>query len=408
MANDIAANFEEFWSRRLQRVSEKIATFRKITSLEEASTLKKGDTVHRPYMGALVANTLGATGAYTRQDISTTDESMTVGDPVEATYYVQDPDVIQSKYSVFKNFNDRAAYALSNKLDGDVLGEYDQADSVVANYELGGGGTASDGIGFTLTISNLLKVFTRANKKLDLQNLGLGERKAVISPAFKQVLIEYLAGKESSLGDSTGRNGHIGKFGGFELYLSNALGWSGRLEYGTLPTDGDTVVINGVTLTFKDSIGSTAGNVHIGASSAAVSLDILVAAINAPGTTVSEGAAAGFVAVSAANQALLKTIVATDGGTYLALKAEGRGYITVSETMTADADIWTTTKQIEHNLFLQGTPIDLAIQKMPSVSIWHRDGYVGSDVTTWQMYALKTFAEGARQMVDVAVRSDSF
>ena len=407
MANDISANFEEFWSRRLQRVSEKIATFRKITSLEEASTLKKGDTVHRPYMGALVANTLGSTGAYTRQDISTTDESMTVGDPVEATYYVQDPDVIQSKYSVFKNFNDRAAYALSNKLDGDVLGEYDQADSVVANYELGGGGTASDGVGFTLTVSNLLKVFTRANKKLDLQNLGLGERKAVISPSFKQVLIEYLAGKESSLGDSTGRNGHIGKFGGFELYLSNALGWSGRLENGTIFANGDTITINGVELNFKDTLGAVAGTIHI-CDDQEKTLNSLVAAINTPGTSVDSADDAGFVALSAANQALLATITATDGGTYMTLKAEGRGYIAVSESVTAVADIWTTTKQIEHNLFLQGTPIDLAIQKMPSVSIWHRDGYVGSDVTTWQMYALKTFAEGARQMVDVQVVSSAF
>ena len=407
MANDISANFEEFWSRRLQRVSEKIATFRKITSLEEASTLKKGDTVHRPYMGALVANTLGSTGAYTRQDISTTDESMTVGDPVEATYYVQDPDVIQSKYSVFKNFNDRAAYALSNKLDGDVLGEYDQADSVVANYELGGGGTASDGVGFTLTVSNLLKVFTRANKKLDLQNLGLGERKAVISPSFKQVLIEYLAGKESSLGDSTGRNGHIGKFGGFELYLSNALGWSGRLENGTIFADGDTITINGVEFNFKDTLGAVAGTIHI-CTDQEKTLNSLVAAINTPGTSVDSADDAGFVALSAANQALLATITATDGGTYMTLKAEGRGYIAVSESVTAAADIWTTTKQIEHNLFLQGTPIDLAIQKMPSVSIWHRDGYVGSDVTTWQMYALKTFAEGARQMVDVQVVSSAF
>ena len=407
MANSLSANFEEFWGRRLQRVSEKIATFRKITSLEEASTLKKGDTVHRPYMSTLVANTLSATGAYTRQDISTTDESMTVGDPVDASYYVQDPDVIQSKYSIFKNFNDRAAYALSNKLDGDVLGEYDQADSVVANYELGGGGTASDGIGFTLTISNILKVFTRANKKLDLQNLGLGERKAIISPTFKQVLIEYLAGKESALGDSTGKNGHIGRFGGFELYLSNALGWSGRLEFGTNPTNTDTVTINGVAFTFLSTLGTTAGNVHI-CSDAENTLNSLVAFINTPGTSVTSDTDAGYVALSAADQAKMKTIVATDGTTYMTLKAEGRGYIAVSETLTAAGDIWTLTKQLEHNLFLQGTPIDLVIQKMPSVSIWHRDGYVGSDVVTWQMYALKTFAEGARQIVDVQVVSSAY
>ncbi|MEI6316289.1 MAG: hypothetical protein WCO65_01005 [bacterium] len=38
--------------------------------MEEQDTLKKGDTVHRPYRSSLTVNDMGAQGQYTRQDIT--------------------------------------------------------------------------------------------------------------------------------------------------------------------------------------------------------------------------------------------------------------------------------------------------------------------------------------------------
>lgn len=423
MANSLSASFPKFWSRRMQRKHHKTDVYRAIANYEEEGTLKIGNIVDRPYRSALTVNTLGAEGSYTRQDIDDTSETLTVSTKKEVSFYVQEPDRIQSKYSTASEYADDAAVKLSNWIDGDVLGEYDQATSVIGNYQMAGTGSSGDGIGFTASISNILKVFVKADKALGLLNVKhkavyknkRGTEKtesnnmfAVISPNFKSVLLEYLGGKESNLGDKSGVNGHIGKYMGFDLYESNNLGWSGRLEFGTLPTDGDTIVINGVTLTFKDAIGTTAGNVHIGASSAGVALDILVASINAPGTTVAEGAAAGFVAVSAANQALLKGITATDVATYMTLKSEGRGAVIVSETLTAAADIWTTTKQIEHQLFGIKGATDIVIQKYPNFVTKDRSGYLGQDFVTWTMYGLKTFDEGDDMLVDVQSRSDSY
>ena len=50
--------------------------------------LTKGQQAHRPYMSDIVVNTLSSEGAFTRQDISSTDEYLTVDQEKEASFYV--------------------------------------------------------------------------------------------------------------------------------------------------------------------------------------------------------------------------------------------------------------------------------------------------------------------------------
>ena len=61
------------------------------------------------------------------------------------------------------------------------------------------------------------------------------------------------------------------------------------LPFTVQPTDGDTVTINGVTFTFKTTLGATAGNVLIGGSATNARAN-LAALIAAPGTTTASGA----------------------------------------------------------------------------------------------------------------------
>lgn len=408
MANNVSPSFAERWSKRIQVIREPTAVYAAIANYEERSNLEDGDVVHRPYATALHAKTLPSTGAFSRQDLTLTDESLTVDQKKEISFFRQDYEKIQASIPFTDKFAKHAGQVLINAVDGDVLGEYDQADSVVANYEISGSGSSGDGIGFTLTTSNILKVFALANRKLDRLNIPMNDRWAVISGEFRDILFQYLAGKESALGDSTGKNGHIGKYAGFKLYLSNACGWSGRLEWGTNPTNADTVTINGVAVTFLATLAANEGEVHI-CSTAAKTLDEFVEFINAPETSVTEATDAGITALSTA--AYLKAwsgIAATDGATYLTIKAEGKGWIAVSETLTAAADIWTTTKQLQHCLFGQGKPTDLVIQKFPKIETQVRSGYIGRDFVTWELYGLKTFDEGDAQLVDVQIRSDAY
>jgi hypothetical protein len=400
--NTLTDDFPKYWSKRMQVTRFKVNQYHVVANYEEKATLKKGNTVTRPYRSTLVVNTMGADGSYTRQALTDTEETLVINYEKEVSFYVKELDEIQNNFSIRNEYADDCSKLLTNYIDGVVFGEYDQAASKIGNYELGGGGSAGDGIGFALTTSNVLQVFGKANKKLDNQNIARTDRWAIISPEFYDILWQFIAGKESILGDKTGEMGNIGEYGGFRLYISNNLGWSGSLAVGTLATNADTVTINGVVFTFVTGSPTNPGDVKA-ETSGAVCIDNLVAAINAPGTTT-----ANFIALSAANQKLLSGIVATDGTSVMTLKATGKSYVVVSETLTAAADIWTTTKQIQHQLFGQGKPIDLVIQKDVNMITKSRDGFVGNDIVTWGVFGKKTFVEGTKQLVDVQTRSDAY
>src|SRR6185436_15687355 len=96
-------------------------------------------------------------------------------------------------------------------------------------------------------------------------------------------------------------------------------------------TDTQTIGIAGVTFTTVTSIGSTPGNVLIGAS-AAETLTNLTAAINNPTVTSSTQ-----VALSAANANLItniKGLSATTTATVMTLVSSNHASVTVSETQT--------------------------------------------------------------------------
>jgi hypothetical protein len=88
MANSIIASLKEVWSRDYQDMAEKVRVYSNIANFRLESDLKKGDTAHRPYMADVTVNTLGSEGSYTRQDITSTDESLSVDQEKEATFYI--------------------------------------------------------------------------------------------------------------------------------------------------------------------------------------------------------------------------------------------------------------------------------------------------------------------------------
>lgn len=370
--------------------------FSNIANYRLEPILMKGQQAHRPYMSDIVVNTLSSEGAFTRQDITSTDEYLTVDQEKEASFYLRDIDHWQSHYPTREEQAKKAARRLMNHVDGDVLGEYDQATYNLSDGDFGG----TTGNGINVTTSNVGQIFSKSRQKLDVADNDQDEQKwAVISEEFYTVLQDKLSDRESGMGDEVSRNGYVGNYMGFKLYKSNALGSSYSLAYdATTPTATDTVTINGVVFTFQTTIGSTAGNV-LAATDGVTSLTNLKNFINDPGTT-----SATQIALSTANQNRLKGITASiSGGATgtLTLKVEGKGSIAVSETLTPAADVWTTGLKIQHILIGQGKPIDLVVQKYPKMMMFDRTGYVGADVVNYLVYGKKTFADGARRLVDV-------
>lgn len=391
----------------MQVTNYRKAVYRAIVSMEEQETLTKGNTVHRPYRSTLYPRTYTRGTAVTIRDLTDTDETLTVDISQVVPFYIDDLDAIQHNYKVLNEYADDASEVLTNFIDGDILGEYASATSKVDDVEINGG---TAGLGFTLTTANILSVFTQAKKKLQKQNIrgGLTELFSVISPEFESVLMTFLANRETALGDSTGTNGHIGTYMGFDLYVSNGLAFSARLVTTTIFVAGDTITINGVVWTARaDGSAVSSGDFSIQATAALCTAQLVAALNNSSGYAATVGAVDDYFEVTAANRDLLIGLTATNGTTYIDIVFEGVGLVTVSETLTPADDVWTGNRQIQHQLFGKKGAIDLVIQKRPSIEIKDVPDKLGKNVIPYMLYGKKTFVEGAKKLVDIRVRADA-
>ena len=384
--------------------------------------LEKGNTVARSYASDFDTNDMGADGSYSTQAVTDVQETIVINYEKETSFYLKELDLLQAHLPVKMKYATKAMNKLFLQIDGDVLlvGYQGAANSVDDSDVLGG----TSGNGIAATVANVQYIFAAAQTKLQLASViydpsaeftgevKLDMEKAIpvcaISAQLLQVLVLYLGGKNSDLGDKVSLNGHQGRFMNFNIFLSNNLAWTGILAIPTLPTDGDTVTVNGVTFTAKDTLGVTAGNVLLGTSdgagqSAANFMTNLIALINAPSTTTTKG-----VALSAANAKLMKRIVATQTTGSVTLTASGWGNVIVSKSMTAAGNVWTTGKQIQHNLFGVSKAITLVIQKRPELVINPVSGKVGKDYVTWTVYGIKVFKDQTFMLVDVKIDSSAF
>lgn len=393
MANDLTAFNPEYWSKRMQIIRFKEPVYRAITSMEERSTLNDGDVVHRPFRSKLrnVAYSKGT--AITINDVTTTDESLTVNVARVAPFYVDDLDKVQNKWDAANKFADDAGRILELFIDGDVLGEYANADLSIDDGDIGG----TSGNAAVISTSNITKLFAAASKKLTRNNVSTAKRFAVITPSVHQILVERLEGKDTALGDSTGMNGNVGKYMGFDLFVSNQVAYTSTWTPADNPSDGDTVTIEGVVFEFKTT-PATAGQVDIGGSTA-VSIDNLVAAINDAGT-----AGSTYIQLSDADRATLTGLVATDGTTNMTVVFEGGGEVAASASEAADP--WSA--EVVHCLFGEKGATDVVIQKEATVVFKDVPDKLGRNVLPWVLYGIKTFDEGDAALVDVQVDASSF
>lgn len=419
-ANPNTLEMSEVWNKNYQMVHDKVPVYPAISNYRLASGLQTGDTVHRQYPSSFVAKTMGDNGSYATQAITDTKESLTIDKVYETSFYVKDLDLLQADLPLMNKYAERSMIAIYNQIDGDILGLYDQFTQTLDDGDLGG----TAGLGLTVTTANVKKMFFTAKRLLQKSNVLLdnsstfqqpggdsqisgGMPVAVISPEVYQNLLEAVDGKDTVFGDKVASSGHMGSFGGFQLFVTNALGWSATLVLSTIPTANDTIIINGVTLTaVANGTATNAGEFSISTTNDLAGAN-LVLLINGTGTAGSST----YVDVSASNRLLLKNITATytASADTLTLKATGWGSIAVSETLTPALDVWTTTKQVQHCLFGLSNSIDVVLQKEPSKKVRPApSAVVGDDVITWSAGGYKVFNEGKLQMIDAWVRTDAY
>ena len=393
MANSLTALNPEYWAANMQQIffKENVAIALANTSLK--ALLSDGDTINKPYRSKLYAQDYTKGTDITVQDISATNEQLTVSTAKIVPIYYDDIDKIQNKWDVVAKDAQDSQRILNNLLDQAVLAEYANAGSTLYNAGVGGSGATTT---IPLTTANIFNVFTAAGRKLDYLNMPLASRFAVVSPRAMETLRLSVAGRETGLGDTVGANGKVGSRFGFELYQSNNCPFSAKWTPADNPSADDTVTIAGVTFTFK-AAPANAGEVDIGTNTAG-SIDNLVSAIN-NGTAGSD-----YIQLSNTDRFKLTNagIVATDGSTYLGISGYGDIVVAASES----ADPW--SEQAQHLLLGVKGATDLVIQKTPSVEIRKAEKRLGQYVYAWMLYGKKTFTDMTDALVDVNIDASSW
>lgn len=401
MANSFTADFPEIWSRVQQEQLFKKTVAAAVADVSMKSQMSVGDTFNKPYRSVTSVQSYTRGTSITIDDKTDTQDQLVINSQYATGFYIDDFDKIQSRYDLIANYASDDADRLNIQIDQDILAEYANAASTVDDGDIGG----TDGNAIALTSSNVLQVFAVAREKLAKQNVVMDKLFAAISPEVESVLVQYGAGRDTQQGDRVNNNGFIGRFYGFDLYGTNNLSGSAVLSLATNPTDTDTVTIGGITFTFVDTIGTTAGNIHIEGTVDATRAN-LAELINAPGTTD-----AGQVALSAANQRIVSkgwSATNDDDADTLTVVAKGVGRLVVSSDLTDGTDTWTATKQVQHNVFGRKGAISMVIQRNAMPKIKEVETKLGVNVLNGVLYGIKTFNKGTKELVDVQIKSSAF
>lgn len=220
VSNVVSAITPTAWSQALQ-----VPLYKSLVSLEIADTslrenLAYGDTVRLQYFDSLTAAT------YTPGSTMSIDELRFVGDSVKIDQYkyvgiyVDDVEEMLANIDIRTSFTAEMAYQLKDVIDTTVFYRVsagvpmDDADLTL--------GTASALV--TASSANIINIFANARKQLRTNNVEeAGDWVAVIPPSWAYYIETKAVSSGYNVADATLRNGYLGDFMGFHIYISNNL-----------------------------------------------------------------------------------------------------------------------------------------------------------------------------------------
>ena len=397
MSNNLNAASPEYRSGRMQLLLKKKLVAREIANMEERATLTNGIKVHRPYHSDVKVNSYTKGVAVSAQDVTVTDEYLTVDQTKEATVYIDNIDKIQNKYDLANKMIDRIGYALQKDIDGAFL-----AQVVSSTYTIDDGSfSGTSGNPFSASVSNVFKLFTTVEAQMNTANIE--DTKpwfAVITPNLKALLQQTnlyngFQQADAALHGLLKGMGYLGTWGNMNIFVSNNVKHVQKLTTSVILVAGETVTIGGVVFTAAaDNSAATAGEFSIQASEDNC-MATLVTAINGSGTPWADT----YIEISAANRAILKNAGVTASYATHVLTLTTQGNVITSETST----VASRGVKEAHCWFGQYGVTDLVIQADVTVQQNKEPLLTGYNYLCYTLYGIKTFTEGANRCVKVNV-----
>lgn len=399
MANNLSAFAPEYRSQRTQLLLKKNLVAMEIANMEERSTLVNWTKVHRPTYSDVYVNNYTKGTAVTAQDVTASDEYLTVDQTKEVTVYIDEVDVVQSKYDVANKYIDRNTYALKKDIDGAFLSEVANMTYTVDDGDFWG--TAGNAL--PVSVSNVFKLFTTVEAKMNENDIeDTKPRFAVVTPRLKALiqqtnLANGFTQADAALAGVLKGRGYLGTRGNFNLFVSNNVKHTYKFTTSAILVAGETITIAGVVFTAAaDNSAAAAGEFSI-QNNEDNCMATLVTAINGTGTPWADT----YIALSAANRAKLKNAGISASYAAHVLTITSQGYVSMSETST----VWAFSTPVASCWFAQYGVTDLVIQSDVKVQANKEPLKTGYNYLCRTLYGKKTFAEWANRGIKVDIQS---
>lgn len=223
ISNDISAITPELWSTMVQVPLYKSLVALDVSNMRLSDTLKNADTIHVPKFGDLSVSTYtpGTTITAVAQDWSF--DTLVISSYKECTFYVDDTASLVTNVDAARELATEAAYRLKDDIDSNVFKNITGTDGFVA-------ADASDLLGGTNArpvsagSANVINLFAGARKVLRTRNVEeTGDWCAIVTPKIAADIEKKATSVGYNVADATLRNGYVGDFMGFQIYISNNL-----------------------------------------------------------------------------------------------------------------------------------------------------------------------------------------
>jgi hypothetical protein len=160
-------------------------------------------------------------GTVNYEELDDASKELLIDKKAYAAVSIDDVDNVQSKPKLLSKLSERMAYGMANYIDADIASLYSSAGITV---------TGNTGSPTNVTSATTISLFSGANRELDEANAPQEGRVAVIPPWLKEkmVLAKIIRDTDNS---ATVTNGFVGRFLGFDVYVSNNVSHSGTTWY---------------------------------------------------------------------------------------------------------------------------------------------------------------------------------
>lgn len=278
-------------------------------------------------------------GNYSTGTATYTTDSKLIDKEAVRSNNIRYKDMAREGFDIAVDLADRHGFALAEAIHRNAAKvAYGLANGVVDNEVLSGSASALTPI--ALSTSNPDDVGATITQVLqEREAYGMGTPFMMMSPKAAKNFNLYSMGAGFEVADGSIRAGlfnvNRGSLFGLDTIVTNEVPRSVRLTFAGQPTAAETFVVGGVTFTMVSTIGTTAGNILIGASAAATIQNIAEALNAAAGQGSLANSGVNFVLPSAANRLILKnagvTAVATSA---TVLTIETTRFLTITEGLT--------------------------------------------------------------------------